>query len=74
MKKGLGELKQYLPPRYCIITLQQKEFKQFSRSYVSQVALGKLTNWKMLDFLRKLAEENMRIDNKVIETNKRIKK
>jgi hypothetical protein len=38
------------------------------------VAVGKLTNWKMLDYLRGLAEENMKVSNSVINGNKRIKK
>jgi len=70
--KGLGELKQFLPHNYRKITVTH--FGKYCSGYVYAVAVGKLTNWKMLEFLRKLAEENMEINNKVINGNKRIKK
>jgi hypothetical protein len=74
MQKGLGELKQFLPHNYRQLAIAHfAEKHKYHPNYVSSVASGKLTNWKMLDYLRTLAEENMKVSNKVIDSNKRIK-
>ncbi len=77
--KGLGELKKFLPHNYRKLTVEhfvnlKEKPKKYHPNYVYAVAVGKLTNWVMLEFLRTLAEENMKIGNRVIDSNRRIKK
>ena len=71
MKKGLGELKQFLPWNY---RKQVADTTGYCRQYVYLVATGKLTNWKMLDTLIAMAEDNKKIHNKLNNSNKRISK
>ena len=68
---GLGDLKQFLPYNYRKLIA---DASGHSRQYVYCVATGRLTNWKLLEQLRQLAEENMNISNKVVSTKKKIKK
>ena len=68
--KGLGELKKYLPRGYGEVLVQKYGC---SKSKIYKVVAGKLTDYKILQSMKEMAEENIEIVKQIERTNRKLK-